>query len=776
MIIKKVTYKFRVFISFLLIIVIIIAIISSLLYANIRAVMQNEAMTTNLNIIIQLKNANETMLKEVGKSLNQIVFDNTIETFSERYPQITDYREKKDVFDRLSNVITLNTYFTSCFLYYINDDKVIDLNIYTPRMEELDSSKNKDFILAVEKKYQDGLQSSQKSPFFRIIQDGKTEVYTIVKAIRPTDLYPNALLIVTINPDYFKDNLNTIKIDREAQIYIMDEYGELVSKLDNDTGGFLNSQKPEENKKQFSQKAGSLIKNIDGQNYLVTFITSEMLGWKYIYTLPTVTIYAKMQFVQKYTIILAVLCLFFGIAISLLLTRNLYNPIGKLVSSLKKNSGTYELSEKDGLEYIGKNIDNLISKNKSIEKSLSESMPVLKNLLLSRLLKNDIIPEEKIWDKLKYYNTKLDERAQFCVFVISVDQYEEMTAEYTEKQISMLEIYYMKEINGICSRHFCYGVETVKMNKNELAVILGVDAELEAERSVFVNSIINEIHEEMIRNVKFTMTIGVGAIREDILHLGDSYKEALASLNYRAIKGNNQVILVDELPKYRDWSYIYPYDIEKDIFYYMKQGDGDKTLQALTLYFNYAQENSADIIEIRYAFLHLLESTIRTLGEISINIEQIPLNQSRLYSGLMAQKTVIDAFTWFQQLHMTVIKHLNERKDYKVEEIVAKIMEYIQKNYTSPELCLESISDTLHLSVSYIGKLFRDSTAKSIKEYITDKRLEMAKYLLANTGLKVKEIGERVGYNNDRSFINMFKKNYGETPGEYKDRKVRGII
>ena len=44
----------------------------------------------------------------------------------------------------------------------------------------------------------------------------------------------------------------------------------------------------------------------------------------------------------------------------------------------------------------------------------------------------------------------------------------------------------------------------------------------------------------------------------------------------------------------------------------------------------------------------------------------------------------------------------------------------------------------------------------------------MASELLLNTGKKVWEVGEAVGYDQQRSFIEIFKKYRGMTPSEYR--------
>lgn len=47
-------------------------------------------------------------------------------------------------------------------------------------------------------------------------------------------------------------------------------------------------------------------------------------------------------------------------------------------------------------------------------------------------------------------------------------------------------------------------------------------------------------------------------------------------------------------------------------------------------------------------------------------------------------------------------------------------------------------------------------------------RIEEAKIILKTTKMKVNEISKKVGYENNSYFVNLFTKNTGMTPNEYR--------
>lgn len=102
--------------------------------------------------------------------------------------------------------------------------------------------------------------------------------------------------------------------------------------------------------------------------------------------------------------------------------------------------------------------------------------------------------------------------------------------------------------------------------------------------------------------------------------------------------------------------------------------------------------------------------------------------------------------------------------------IAEKIEEYLKNNYK------ETITNTIlskkfGFVPSYITKIFRMHKGISPSEYLTNYRVEMSKQLmLEQPDLLLKEIAERVGYNDQHYFSKIFKKETGMWPTEYRSK------
>ncbi|WP_068614848.1 response regulator transcription factor [Paenibacillus tuaregi] len=100
-------------------------------------------------------------------------------------------------------------------------------------------------------------------------------------------------------------------------------------------------------------------------------------------------------------------------------------------------------------------------------------------------------------------------------------------------------------------------------------------------------------------------------------------------------------------------------------------------------------------------------------------------------------------------------------------EPVKEAVEYIEKHLEEP-LTLAHLAARLHLNASYFSVLFKEQTGIPYTEYITRRRIQRAKELLAQTRLPVGEIAERVGYRTDKYFIKVFKQQERVSPSRYR--------
>jgi YesN/AraC family two-component response regulator len=95
-----------------------------------------------------------------------------------------------------------------------------------------------------------------------------------------------------------------------------------------------------------------------------------------------------------------------------------------------------------------------------------------------------------------------------------------------------------------------------------------------------------------------------------------------------------------------------------------------------------------------------------------------------------------------------------------------ELIEYVNNNYVQ-NLSLDNCAEQVHISSGYVTRLCNKYLGKSFKVWLNEVRIKNAIELLRGTDMPVKEISERVGYNNLNYFYRQFSAITGMTPKSY---------
>lgn len=96
------------------------------------------------------------------------------------------------------------------------------------------------------------------------------------------------------------------------------------------------------------------------------------------------------------------------------------------------------------------------------------------------------------------------------------------------------------------------------------------------------------------------------------------------------------------------------------------------------------------------------------------------------------------------------------------------IVDYITMNVCAP-LRVADIADHFGYNQRYLTTYFRKWAHTSLKQFISQTKMEHARAELSETNLSIAQIGYHIGYGDPHNFSNAFKKSTGLTPSEYRD-------
>lgn len=94
-------------------------------------------------------------------------------------------------------------------------------------------------------------------------------------------------------------------------------------------------------------------------------------------------------------------------------------------------------------------------------------------------------------------------------------------------------------------------------------------------------------------------------------------------------------------------------------------------------------------------------------------------------------------------------------------------VDYIEENYAS-DLNMAVVSNYISMNYSLFSYSFKQYTGSNFVNFLKDIRMKKAKELLAETDMKIIEISQEVGYDNEKHFMKIFKATCGVSPSEYR--------
>lgn len=128
-----------------------------------------------------------------------------------------------------------------------------------------------------------------------------------------------------------------------------------------------------------------------------------------------------------------------------------------------------------------------------------------------------------------------------------------------------------------------------------------------------------------------------------------------------------------------------------------------------------------------------------------------------------------------EQLHVFFTLFLKKLDDCvtssRVEEqdyFIAKVESILEKNYADMSLSVGMIAEELNMPMRLVSSQYKQKTGYGLLDRIHSFRVEKAKAMLLDTQDSVYEIAERCGYENVNTFIRVFRKYTGKTPGRFR--------
>lgn len=131
---------------------------------------------------------------------------------------------------------------------------------------------------------------------------------------------------------------------------------------------------------------------------------------------------------------------------------------------------------------------------------------------------------------------------------------------------------------------------------------------------------------------------------------------------------------------------------------------------------------------------------------------------------------VLGTLTIIQTNYLDAIDKIEALRKTKNRLLIPEVKDYIDKHYIEP-ITLESIAGKFYVSKEHLSRVFKTTVGENLTEFIIRKRMELARELLQQPHISIKEAALMTGYTELAYFHRVFKKQFGLTPREIQKGK-----
>ncbi len=275
--------------------------------------------------------------------------------------------------------------------------------------------------------------------------------------------------------------------------------------------------------------------------------------------------------------------------------------------------------------------------------------------------------------------------------------------------------------------------------------------------------------------------VGVGNVVNRLREVHESYKNASKAFSYRYLISGNRIVYAEHLEEMCEDADIDLKELDlgkidrKIIKNFLTQGLLEEVSHFIEDYFSSLGCGNVESMLFRqYITTDMYFGTMSFVKELGYDAD----NVLEIFGDF---KTISEVFPSVENtkeyLKNMIGEAMNLRDQISVKKygsLIDDAKAYIERNYDSEDISLNSVATHVNISSSHFSSIFSGEEGQTFIEYLTGLRMDKAKELLMCSSMKSSEIGYAVGYKDPHYFSYLFKKTQNCTPKEYRMRGKAG--
>jgi two-component system, response regulator YesN len=562
---------------------------------------------------------------------------------------------------------------------------------------------------------------------------------------------PLGVLVYFIGEEEFGALLDNLPLPEGGWAYIADERGTIIT---GKSAGASTAMKAV----HFQPQAGDGLHRVelDGRDMLAIH-THSGSGWEYVAVLPVDSMFAPVVRLQRLSLATLLLSLAFSVLAAMVISYRSAQPLQNLIFSLRDIQGT-EIDRRTDLRALDTAVHRLMDESRHLQLQLEKQEGYNRNLLVSRLLIGSFQSRNESRTFMDYLGIS-PEASTYAVMVFHISGFESFESVLMIDELSRLKVI----LKGLIAACFPGRAFTHDTHENETValVVCSSPADGEARREAMAKDLepllegFNEVHHS-------GLIVGIGNIKSDLSNISVSFDEAK-----RALSQEHTLELYPSLRFFqgsleRQGCY-YPLDIEIRISNAVRAGDDEQLCRTLD-HLNQVNfhERNIGTVETR----DLMNELSGTIGKLQETLDKADVPALEMPPGKEAD--LRSDIQYLEDYLLAASQKINSTKRSHNQRLIDSIVSFIDASMTDSEMGLYMVASRFSITESYLSFFFKEQTGENFSFYVEKKRVQKASELLGDTEASVQDVARQVGYNSDKTFRRVFKKQKGLSPNEYR--------
>lgn len=732
-------------------------------------------------MIHEVQNSNMLILKQAQKSIDQEINSlqaNIMQAALNRSLNEVLYMSGQNTYDNFELIQDSMAYLSAL---KANNNNISDIWLYI---------KKTDIVLGTEGKYQRSLFFSDVCKYKEDIDwnrlfatsgfhyIGRKKLYrgtyeipvaVFTESLPFIDRSPKGMLVVNMSKSLFDKEMSNYNNETIVFNYVVDSLGNIVYTNEDyyaefeDLPFIQTAVRSQLATMTDAQNTAELV--VEGSPFTIQYIQSDSLHWKYISVIPTGYIKESVNQIRNVTILVASISIVLSIVLTLYIINGLYKPMNKILSYINiigdKKTAITRSGNSNEFTLINSIIDYVYKENQVLQDNFEKNKPMLQDKYIYDIINGKVSSDyEKVGLEIgidlphPYYQVIVYDIGEETPH--SLKKYKRLFKEDTR---NMMEIA-RQTLYGQCCYYF--------LDKDDQTIVSLLNAPKSFYERSGINDYLEKIQKYFMEKSDLPYVIGIGQSYQGIRNCYQSYIDALETIKYQIVKGQNSVIYIDEVRNSTGAVITYPIEQETRLITITKSGNCKSVMEILESIWEENLSEKELSPEMVDNLFHALASTaIRTIFEMRLTNEQVLPDNQNVYKEMEHRKSIEEKKEYIIQVFTAIALFASEKNHGHQNHILDKINQYLEENYRN-EISLDTVAEVVNLSTSYLSFIFKENSGLNFVDYVNQFRLKKAKELLENSSYNISQIAELSGYSSANSFSKVFKKYNGISPGQYR--------